>query len=357
MMMIIKKKNMIKELDSIAWNVTEEEYRADKAYSYSTLSKFAREGFENLGHLFDKVESPSLLFGSLVDALLTGSNDEFNSRFFVGDFPKVSDKQVKITINLFNKHPDVKDLLLIPVNDIIEAAEIEEYQPNWKPITKAESIKKGCKVFYDMLVLADNKTVVNSEDYNEAVECVRVLKESSFTRFFFQANNPYEELRRYYQLKFKSEYHGIPIKCMADLIITDYENKVITPCDLKTSYKPEYKFYKSFIDWNYILQAQLYWHIIRDNLDKDPYFKDFKLNDYKFIVISKGTKTPLVWNFKDTTNTGANIYGKDLQLELPQWRKLLEELHYYLEVNPTGKYPIGIDPNECNDLVTFLNKE
>lgn len=92
-------------------------------------------------------------------------------------------------------------------------------------------------------------------------------------------------------------------------------------------------------------------------MDKDPYFKSFKLNDYKFIIISKGTKTPLVWNFPDTTNKGANIYGKDLQIELPQWRNVLEELHYYLDVNPATKFPIGIKPEDCNNIVEFLNKE
>ena len=69
----------MKSLKDIAWNVTEEEYRADPALSYSTLSKFNREGFDNLEHLFDKTESPSLLFGSIVDCLLTGTKEEFSS--------------------------------------------------------------------------------------------------------------------------------------------------------------------------------------------------------------------------------------------------------------------------------------
>lgn len=35
------------------------------------------------------------------------------------------------------------------------------------------------------------------------------------------------------------------------LIIVDYENKVVIPIDLKTSSKPEWDFFKSFIDWRY----------------------------------------------------------------------------------------------------------
>ena len=69
-----------KTLYDISWQVSEEEYRADKAYSYSTISKFNREGFDNIGKLFDRVESPSLLFGSMVDSLLTGGQEEFDER-------------------------------------------------------------------------------------------------------------------------------------------------------------------------------------------------------------------------------------------------------------------------------------
>ena len=34
----------------------EDEYRADPAYSYSTIAKFDREGFDKLETLFDKVD-------------------------------------------------------------------------------------------------------------------------------------------------------------------------------------------------------------------------------------------------------------------------------------------------------------
>ena len=78
-----------KSLKDIAWNVTEEEYRADSAYSYSTLAKFDREGFEKIDTLFDRVESPSLLFGSCVDTLLTDGQKAFDERFFVADFPDI----------------------------------------------------------------------------------------------------------------------------------------------------------------------------------------------------------------------------------------------------------------------------
>ena len=48
----------MKKLSEVAWNVTEETYRADPALSYSTLSRFDREGFANIDKLFDKQETP-----------------------------------------------------------------------------------------------------------------------------------------------------------------------------------------------------------------------------------------------------------------------------------------------------------
>ena len=52
----------MKSLKDISWQVTEEEYRADSAYSYSTLAKFEREGFDKLETLFDKeVFQPTFL--------------------------------------------------------------------------------------------------------------------------------------------------------------------------------------------------------------------------------------------------------------------------------------------------------
>ena len=45
-----------KNLKDISWNVDEPTYRADSALSYSTLARFAREGFNKLDSLFTPIE-------------------------------------------------------------------------------------------------------------------------------------------------------------------------------------------------------------------------------------------------------------------------------------------------------------
>lgn len=88
-------------------------------------------------------------------------------------------------------------------------------------------------------------------------------------------------------------------------------------------------------------------------MDKDPIFKDYKLADYKFIVVNKFTLTPLVWKFEDTQKTGTLVYGRKQQIELEDPFKLGEELHSYLSSRP--KVPMGISETGPNDLRKWLN--
>lgn len=344
-----------KSLADIAWNVTEEEYRADPAYSYSTIAKFDREGFEKIDSLFDKVESPSLLFGSCVDTLLTDGQEAFDARFFVADFPDIPDNIKKMVNELFVLYSDAyPSLLEIPDKYIIPITESNDYQKNWKPETRAKVIKEKGSEYYNLLYLADNKTVITSTLYADVLSCIEELKTSEATKWYFQDDDPFDDgIERLYQLKFKGEYEGIALRCMADLIIVDHKNKVIIPCDLKTSYKEEYNFFKSFIDWKYMHQSQLYYYIIRQNLDEDPYFKDFKLADYRFIVVCNRTRNPLVWEYYDTQRETDMVYGKDRQIKLKNWRSIVRDLHYYLTQAP--KVPIGINVKGTNDIIHWLN--
>ena len=344
-----------KSLADIAWNVTEEVYRADPAYSYSTIAKFDREGFEKIDSLFDKVESPSLLFGSCVDTLLTDGQEAFDARFFVADFPDIPDNIKKMVNELFVLYSDAyPSLLEIPDKYIIPITESNDYQKNWKPETRAKVIKEKGSEYYNLLYLAGNKTVITSTLYTDVLACIEELKTSEATKWYFQEDDPFDDsIERLYQLKFKGEYEGIQLRCMADLIIVDHKNKVIIPCDLKTSYKEEYNFFKSFVDWRYNIQAQLYWEILRQNLDKDPYFKDFKLADYRFIVVCNRTRNPLVWEYYDTQRETDMVYGKDRQIKLRNWRRVVEDLHYYLTQTP--KVPIGINVEGTNDIIHWLN--
>ena len=343
----------MKSLKDISWDVTEDQYRADSALSYSTLSRFNREGFDNLAHLFDKTESPSLLFGSVVDTLLTGTEKEFEDRFFVADFPELPDKQREIVEGIFHaaKPGESWDKIMDAV--ILEYLLANNYQPNWKQETRIKVIREAGREYYDLLTLAEGKTVISQKLYQDALDCVETLRKSESTKWYFEADNPFNKnIERLYQLKFKGSYEGINLRCMADLIIVDHEKKIVYPCDLKTSFKPEWRFYKSFIEWGYWTQAQLYWYLIRQAMDEDEYFKDFKLADYRFIVISNRTRKPLVWEFPQTRAITDLKLGEH---KLRNWRGIAEELNTYLTKD--YEVPIDINMNSINDISKWLENE
>ena len=348
----------MKKLSEVAWNVTEEQYRADPALSYSTLSRFDREGFANIDKLFDKQETPSLLLGSIVDTILTDGEDEFNNRFVVAEYPDIPDSIIQIVKALFNEFSVThRTLESIPNEEVIGFASRFNYQSNWKPETRAKVIKEKGNRYYDLLYLTIDKTLVSQDMYNDALRMVDALRTSEATKWYFADNNPFEpEIERYYQLKFKATLHDVDYRIMADLIICDHKNKELILCDLKTTGHPEYEFASSFLTWNYSYQARLYARIIAENIKNDPYFKDFKLSNYRFIVVNKTTLTPLVWEFPYTHAIG------DIKLEnekgyvriLKDPENIGKELSYYLSSRPN--VPIGINEFGTNNIVEWINK-
>ena len=343
-----------KSLKEISWLVSEETYREDPALSYSTLATFERGGFNILPTLYDKKESSSLTFGSAVDALITGGQEEFDSKFIVADFPEIPEAIIKVVKDAFGIYGgDHRELTDIPDNHLLTIIDRLEYQKNWKPETRVKVIKEKGAEYYSLLYLAEDKTILSNDVYLEVLASVRALKESESTKFYFQADDPFDDsIERLYQLKFKATLNGVDYRCMADEIIVDHNKKIIYPKDLKTSSHLEWEFFKSFIQWNYQIQARLYWRIIRANLDADPYFKDFTLADYEFIVVNKVSLIPLVWLFPATTAVGTLFVGKDSSIELRDPEEIGKELAGYLATQPT--VPNGINLNSSNNLIEWL---
>lgn len=348
-----------KSLRSISWDVPEETYRADPALSYSTLARYEREGFNNIDKLFDKIETPSLIFGSAVDSLITGGQEEFDSRFMVADFPSTPDSIIKIVKSLYNQYAEIyRSLINIPDISIIRETEFQNYQMNWKPETRAKVIKEKGVDYYYLLFVAGDRTILDTQTYQDVCNAVRVLKESEATKFYFADDNPFEpNIERFYQLKFKACLEGIDYRCMFDEIVIFHDTKEILPIDLKTSCKlsdKEWDFPKHYVEWNYQLQNRLYVRILQDNILKNDYFKDFKILNYRDIIVFKGNNTPLVWEVPFTFEKGTLTFGKYNQIEMRDPFEIGKELHHYLSSRP--KVPIDINETGVNDLEDWLNK-
>ena len=348
----------MKSLYDISWQVSEKEYRADPALSYSTLARYEREGFNNLDKLFDRIETPSLTFGSAVDSIITGGQEEFDERFMVAEFPPTPDSITKMVKSLFSQYGDsYRSLITIPDDAIIKETEYQSYQMNWKPETRAKVIKEKGADYYNLLFIAGSKTILDTQTYQDVCNAVRALKESKSTQFYFAEDNPFEpDIERFYQLKFKACLEGIDYRCMFDEIVIFHDTKEILPIDLKTSCKlsdKEWDFPKHYVEWNYQLQNRLYVRILQDNILRDDYFKDFKILNYRDIIVFKGNNTPLVWEVPFTFEKGTLTFGKYNQIEMRDPFEIGKELHHYLTSRP--KVPMGINETGSNDLRKWIN--
>ena len=249
---------------------------------------------------------------------------------------------------------DYRSLVSIPDESVIKETEFQSYQMNWKPETRAKVVKEKGADYYNLLFISNNKTILDSQTYQDVCNAVKALKESPSTKFYFAEDNPFEpEIERLYQLKFKGVFDGVGYRNMADLIVVNHKEKWVKPVDLKTSSHTEWDFFKSFVDWRYDIQARLYWAIIRQNMDKDEYFKDFKLLDYDFIVVNRRTLTPLVWNCPFTQATGTLKFGQNNQISMRSPFVIGKELSSYLTFRP--EVPFGINNSGPNDLREWLN--
>ena len=102
-----------------------------------------------------------------------------------------------------------------------------------------------------------------------------------------------------------------------------------------------------------MIQAILYAAILKANLAKDPYFKDFTVRNYRFIVVNKESLTPLVWEFpntfteKDLINEEGEIFRSPFEIG--------KELRGYLDCRPP--VPNGINIDGVNIIKCLKEKE
>jgi hypothetical protein len=343
-----------KELNQISLDITEEEYFNSEELHHSTLARYEKEGFAGLDHLFDKIESAALTRGSLLDVMLTGTKEDFEREFFIAEFPVLSEKPLQVVNMLFEQYHDVyAGFSAIPAVDIINAANIAEFQTNLRDDTRIKKLTEACSQYYNLKYLAGNRAIIDQKTYDKVAMMAEVVKESPATCGYFAPNDKLSPVRRYYQLMFKATVDGVGYIIKPDLLIVDYEKKEIIPVDLKSSGKPEYAFPDSFLYWRYDLQARLYWPILRANLDADPYFKNFTLLDFRFIVVNQDSLTPLDWEFPYTRTLMTLVDEKGNEYRSPF--EIGKELKGYLNMRP--QVPNGIDKDGINKITCLKLKE
>lgn len=334
---------MHKSLKDLSWDISEPDYRLDKSLSYSKLSQFFKNGAKALISN-EKIDTPSLRFGNLVDTILT-CPEEFDDRFYVADIDRFSDtirKMVEYVYKNTEEHESLESIgntLIVPLNEF-------DYQTNWKDETRIKKLIELGSDYYTVLKYSTGKIVISPQEFSEAQQCVNTLRTHQYTYDIFECNEDEEVL---YQLKFKTQIQGVPFRFMMDLVKIDHENKTVKSFDLKTTGDNEESFESSYVKWCYFLQSEGYWTALNWILREDDYFKDFELLPFEFIVINKNNLTPLRWidkHIEDNTNELFNKYGITFQ-------SLLQDANWHLQ---NGKFDYSRKSYENNGINPIILK-
>lgn len=313
-----------KSLKSISWDVSEEQYRLDPAFSYSQIAAFFREGPSSLIKT-DKDDTASLRGGSLVDTLLTAP-EEFEEKFLVSSVKTPSELVLKVLRQLWDTVDDKQlDLEHIPEKIRLKAMNDNAFYTYWKDTTRLNKLQEDGYEYYRLMSLGLKKIIVSEEDVKTAKACAEAVTTNETTRKYFLSNPFEKDTENLYQLKFKTSIDGYTVRCMFDVIHVDHVNKTITPADLKTTGKNEEDFQHSFLQWCYFIQAELYYNILKKAILNDEYFKDFTLLPFRFIVVNRDNLSPLEWIVTE------NTYEVLRKAGYPSTWELIPIMHWHLK--------------------------
>lgn len=341
----------IKSLKDISWNVTEEQYRADAAFSYSLIASFFREGPKALIKT-KKDDTPSLRGGSILDTLLTDT-EEFDNKFYVSDTETPSELVLKVLNELWNTVDDKKlDLEHIPTKVKIDIMNKHSFYSYWKDPTRLAKLATDGYEYYRLMTQVLGKTIISSNEKKAAIASADALKQNRKTRRYFVRNPFNKDIELLYQLKFKCKLRGFDVRCMFDFIEVDHANKIITPGDLKTTGEPEEHFEHSFLKWSYFIQATLYMAILKEILSQDDYFKDFTIMPFRFVVVNKDNLSPIEWIVTEETIAALT------KAKYPTVWELLEKIQWHVSNNIYNYSKDTVESDFTKPLsLKFLNKD
>lgn len=336
----------MKSIKDFSLNISEEAYHAYPAWSHSLISRYATEGFSSLATIHEPIKStPSMAFGSLFDTLITREAD-FEKEYAVMDtVPPPAEKNVLDTLAKMTDKP----FGLVPDSVMQDAIAQCSYQGRLKYETQLAKLG-AYEDYYN--IVCSGKTIVSSEDFNDAVEMSKALHENRFSGDLFQ-NGTIDGVEYLYQLKFAvtGKFGGkdVMLKIMPDLVVINHNLETVQPVDLKTSSVPAHSWWKeNFIKYRYDIQAELYTDVLKVILNKAG-MGDYIILPYIFTDISRTDKVPVsyVYDPRQPLSFGEYTYRG--------YRGLLTEMIRYEEEH--AKVPNNIKVDEANDLRELLNSK
>lgn len=252
-----------------------EDYYNNQAVGQSHLKKLFY--LKNPMDIFkeEKISKESFFrIGSAVDALITCGNDYFYNKFRIIDENNKATDKVKLVVEKVAElvQPSFLETNILELQhyqeEILSACVELEYQSNWKPETKVNSILEKGSEYFELLQLSKLYTILSSEEYSIVQSCVDRLLNGKYTSHLFNG-------QLLFQIPLYFQKDNVDLKCLLDMIYVDHENKTFRVVDLKTTSKSVIDFKDSFSKFGYNIQLWLYSYAL------SLHYKELGLSDYE----------------------------------------------------------------------------
>lgn len=321
--------------------MTEQEYRALKIDSYSSLKVFIedRKKYYKKFVLEEPVkdsDSPSLVFGSLVDCLLF-TPDDFDKRFTFsvtdvpkGQYKKLIDELMVITAQSVGASGevtrDIEDMLLDAYRNVKYdfAGNTVDFKRDSFDVVKKKFIGSDLELYYKQLRESFGKEVIESTTVDVALSVINELKGNSITEEIINAtSNSDQDVYTQFPLIEKAIVadgttiidDNYQLKGLLDKLIVNHKQKKIDIIDLKTAWDNEGEFINNYFKYKYYIQVAVYYYLVMEWKKGQAGLENYTVNYPKFVVAdSNNYKSPLVYvttkdNFEQGMR-GFTIRGK-----------------------------------------------
>ena len=345
----------MKSLKDYSLNLTEKEYHAYPAWSYSLIARYAREGFSAIKTLHEPIKpNDAMRFGSLFDAILTHEGNASNEYAVMSmSVPDAERKVLDVLATISSESFEC-----VSDTDFQAAISATAYQPRWKYDTQLSHLQPYAE-YYNLL--KSGKEIVSQDEWNDAMEMFRAVKENEYLKEHFK-NGTVDGVEFIYQAQFKVKYKPgnhpmIELKIMPDLLEVNHNEKTIRPWDVKSSGMEGFDFAEHWVKMRYDIQGELYTDVLQALIMKIPEYADYRILPYLFMDISRKDKVPVTFEYdpRDEAQTNGLCYQiGEKTYQYKGYRQLLDEILDY-EAS-AAVVPSYIKLDSPNDLLKLLNK-
>jgi len=258
-----------------------------------SLSNSPKEGYSIINGEESK-KTPSLDFGSLVDCLLTTS-DEFIDKYSIFSGKRPSDK----LLDFANKYIEIYQIEgsredFSKDSAILQARVESGYDSRLLNETVLKKFREECDTYCQFCLDNIGKTIIDAETLVFANELVYKTKVSPYLQNIFYPDSNHIVLFQVPIYLVTTRFEG---KLLIDILDIDLLNKEITPYDLKTF---EGSFESNYWKYKYYYQEAWYSFALNTICNKDLFIScelpeelklihsgEYKIKQFKFIAIDK----------------------------------------------------------------------